>query len=181
MIGMKLGKINEIVYQHTVLLNGDIRRYLTTTELISLINKIIEINDTCDYLMFTPFYRNFKFNDMYIEFENYMFYMKCRDEFSSTDLEEHIEDCLMRFFDIPNAEEMNKKYYEQHPKEKEFGEQLYPLCVKDNKEMFKHNLNKYKIFLQTLLPFLVEKVMELKQISIEDVAIGEFVFEVHSN
>lgn len=180
MIEKQNGKINEIVYEYTVLSNQYNIRYLTTSNLIFLINKIIEANDTCEYLRFTPFYRNFKFENMQIEFEEYMFYMECRTKFTANDLEEHIEECLEIIFDVPNAKELNKKYYEEHPQEKEFGKFLYPLCLKDDTEMFKDNLNNYKDFLKTLMPFLVQKVIDLKQINLEDVAVGEFIFEVHS-
>ena len=65
------GKINEIIYKNTFYLSGN-RNFVTIFGLERLIGKIIEANETTEYIRFTPFYRNSRLGSQ-IEFDEYTF------------------------------------------------------------------------------------------------------------
>ena len=78
------GEINEIVYNNTVYYNGKHKIYPTITELKGILDEIISSDSTTEYIRITPFYINEEV-DMQIEFEEFMFYIECRDGFDEKD------------------------------------------------------------------------------------------------
>ncbi|WP_027407957.1 hypothetical protein [Anoxybacteroides tepidamans] len=163
----KNGKINEIVYEYTTYHSGKYRLYPTITHLKIMLEKIIESNTTTEYLRINPFYRNGKV-DMQIEFDEYMFYLECREQFDEKEQEEHILDCLDTDDQIVTAEQF------------EMGKILYPLCQHNDVERFKQVLATYLDYLDTLLPKLFDIAKRTMQLKDEDLAFGYFCFEVHS-
>jgi hypothetical protein len=168
MILKKQGKINEIVYHNTVYNDGQNRYYPTINDLVFLITKIIEANDTTEYIRFNPFYVNYRL-DRQIEFDGYMFYLECRENFSESDLRNH-------FF-----ENIGKDYDRMSEEEKRIVNILYPLCKIKDTEKFKELLLSYKTYLNELIPFLFNKAKVEMNLGEDDIPFGFFCFEVHSN
>lgn len=168
MIIKKQGKVNEIVYQYTVYNDGQNRYYPTINDLVFLIKKIVEANDTTEYLRINPFYVNYRL-DRQIELDEYMFYLECRDNFSESDIREH------------HSAMFGKEYKEMTEEEKKKADILYPLCKTKDTERFKRLLLSYKTYLNELIPFLFSKVKTELSLTEDDIPFGFFCFEVHSN
>lgn len=167
MIGKDKGEINEIVYNNTVYNNGKYRRYPTITELKGILDEIISSDSTTEYIRITPFYIN-EDVDMQIEFEEFMFYIECRDWFHEKDQEMHILDCLEPI-DTPRA--LN---------DVKLGAILYPLCKHNDIVLYQKALEEYKDSLRDILPRMMKIAkleMELKE---EHLPFGYFCFEIHS-
>lgn len=164
MLTKKEGNINEIVYEYTTYHSGKFRLYPTITDLNVILEKIIESKSTTEYLRINPFYINEKVN-MQIEFDNYMFYLECRDRFNQKVQRDHILDCL----DEPYTTEQYK-----------MGKILYPLCLHNDAESYKLLIEKYRNNLDTLLPRLFGYAKREMQLNDADLAFGYFCFEVHS-
>lgn len=167
MIEKKDGVINEIIYENTVYHNGEYRIYLMISDLKSLIQEIIRSKSTTAYIRITPFYNNEKLNQQ-IEFDEYMFYLECREKVNNESTENHIGLCI------------GKEYVDMNYEEVRLGKILFPLCEYIDIETYKKSLEAYVEFLDELIPILMEiskSKMELKE---EDLAFGHFCFEVHS-
>lgn len=161
------GKINEIVYNNTVYHNGRYVFYPTISDLNGILDKIIESNAMTEYIRITPFYVNEQVN-MQIQFEEYMFYIECRERVDEEIQNQHIKECLNPV-DSPRALE-----------DFELGAILYPLYTFNDTECYKKALLTYKKALSKMLlqMFEVAKVeMKLKE---EDIPFGYFCFEIHS-
>lgn len=167
MIVKKEGIINEIIYEHTVYHNGEYRIYPTISYLKYLIEEIVRSKSTTKYIRFTPFYKNARYNQQ-IEFDDYMFYMECREQVDNKSVENHIELCLDKKYDDMNHEEIR------------IGKILFPLCKNKDIETYKKLLEIYVEFLDELIP----KLMEISKCKIglkdEELVFGYFCFEVHS-
>ncbi|MBD7944818.1 hypothetical protein H9650_11895 [Psychrobacillus sp. Sa2BUA9] len=166
-IGKDKGEINEIVYNNTVYYNGKYRRYPTITELKGILDEIISSDSTTEYIRITPFYINEEV-DMQIEFEEFMFYIECRDWFDEQDQKMHILDCLEPI-DTPRA--LN---------DVKLGAILYPLCKHNDIVSYQKALEEYKDSLRDILPRMMKiakSEMELKE---EHLPFGCFCFEIHS-
>ncbi|MBP0724079.1 hypothetical protein J5Y03_02640 [Bacillus sp. RG28] len=167
MLRKNKGIINEIIYNHTAYYKGKYRHYPTITELKSILDDIINSNSTTGYIRITPFYINEQLN-MQIEYEEYMFYIECRDSFDEKDQRLHILECLEPI-DQPRA--LN---------DLKLGAILYPICKNNDVTSYKIALERYKNSLKEILPKMMDiakSEMELKE---EDTAFGYFCFEIHS-
>ncbi|MFD1737779.1 hypothetical protein ACFSCX_14680 [Bacillus salitolerans] len=163
----KSGKINEIVYNNTAYYNGKYRYYPTISGLVGILDEIISSNSTTDFVRITPFYINEQL-DSQIEFEEYMFFIECRDWFDEKIQKEHIIDCL----DVPDTQRTLNDL--------RLGSILYPLCQKDDVTSYKIALEKYKESLRELLPIMMnvaKSEMKLKEV---DLPFGYFCFEIQS-
>lgn len=167
LIVKKEGAINQIIYENTVYHNGDYRIYLTTSDLINLIQEIIQSKSTTSYIRFTPFYSNAKL-DQEIEFDEYMFYMECRDQIDRESLEKHLGACF------------GKEYVDMDDEEIRFGKILFPLCKNDDIEAYQKLLEVYVEFLNELIPKLMELAKIKMNLKHTDLAFGYFCFEVNS-
>jgi hypothetical protein len=162
------GKINEIIYNNAAYYNGKYRYYPTISGLNHILDEIISSVSTTNYIRITPFYRNERL-DMQIEFEEFMFYIECRDRFDDKIQETHILECLAPI-DTPRA--LN---------DLSLGAILYPLCKNNDVVSFQKALKKYKESLWEILPKMMEiatSEMDLKEI---DLPFGYFCFEIHSD
>jgi hypothetical protein len=168
MIAKKEGLINEIIYNNTVYNDGKNRYYPTICDLVFLLTKIIEANETTENISFNPFYVNCRL-DRQIEFDGFMFYLECRDNFSEIDSRNHF------------SENFGKDYTEMSDDEKRIANILYPLCRKKDTERFKMLLLSYKEYLNELIPFLFTQAKAEMNLSENDMPFGYFCFEVHSN
>ncbi|MFX3673178.1 MAG: hypothetical protein ACE3JQ_01850 [Paenisporosarcina sp.] len=167
MIIKKEGKINEIIYEYTTYQSGKFRLYPTITDLNDILEKIIESKSTTEYLRINPFYINEKVN-MQIEFDEYMFYLECREQFDEKALNDHVLDCLDAHYPTVSTEQFD------------MGKIMYPLCQHDDVESYKLSLEKYRDYLGTLLPRLFDFAKGKMQLKDDDLAFGYFCFEVHS-
>jgi len=161
------GKINEIVDNNTIYYNGKYRYYPTITDLMGIVDEIISSNSTTDYIRITPFYINQQL-EMQIEFEEFMFYIECREWFDDKVQEKHIIECL-NVPDTPRTlNDLN------------LGGILYPLCKHNDVLAYQKALKKYKESLNELLP----KMMEIAKLEMglkeEHFPFGYFCFEIHS-
>jgi hypothetical protein len=167
MIGKDKGEINEIVYNNTVYYNGKYRGYPTITELKGILDEIISSDSTTEYIRITPFYINEEV-DMQIEFEEFMFYIECRNWFDEKDQEMHILDCLNPI-DTPRT--LN---------DVKLGSILYPFCKHNDIVSYQKALEEYKESLREILPRMMKiakSEMELKE---EHLPFEYFCFEIHS-
>lgn len=167
MIIKKEGKINEIIYESTTYHSGKCRLYPTITDLNDILEKIIESKSTTEYLRINPFYINEKVS-MQIEFDEYLFYLECRERFDEKVLKEHVLDCL------------NAHYLTVSTDQFEMGKILFPLCQYNDVESYKLSLEKYRDYLGALLPKLFDIAKRKMQLIDDDLAFGYFCFEVQS-
>lgn len=125
---MNRNKINEIVYDQTMYHGGKWMHFLSLSALVELIEDIIKSNTTTDYVKLNPFYINYKVKKQ-LEYDDYMFYMECRDDFNKEDESNHIEACIGKAFDQMTSWEIK------------CGGILYPLCKKGDVENYEKNTN----------------------------------------
>lgn len=161
------GKINEIVDNNTVYHNGRYVFFPTISDLNGLLDKIIDSNAMTEYIRITPFYRNEQLN-MQIEFEEYMFYIECREKVDEEIQNQHIKECLNPV-DSPRALE-----------DFELGTILYPLCEINDTNYYKKALSAYKKALIKILPQMYDIAKAEMKLKEEDIPFGYFCFEIHS-
>ncbi|MEH7483117.1 hypothetical protein V7157_19030, partial [Neobacillus drentensis] len=161
------GKINEIIYNNTAYYNGKYRYNPTISGLNGLLDEIISSNSTTDYIRIMPFYINEKL-DMQIEFEEFMFYIECRDYFDEKTQERHIIDCL------------NPVDTQRTLNDLRLGAILYPLCKINDVSSYKKAIKKYKESLREILPKMMEIATSEMKLKEEDLPFGYFCFEIHS-
>ncbi|MEH7749208.1 hypothetical protein V7659_29995 [Neobacillus drentensis] len=127
------GTINEIVYEFTSYRNGKYSIYPTISDLYLLLNKIICSKVTTEYIRITPFYLNEKVK-LQREFDEYMFYLECREQFTVQDEEFHILENLGRDVNTVTSDEF------------ETGKILTPLCRYNEPKTYKSLLEGYRKF-----------------------------------
>jgi len=163
----KKGKINKIVYNNTAYNNGKFRHYPTITGLLYILEEIINSDSTTEFIRITPFYINERLNHQ-IEFEEYMFYLECRDWFDKEELKKHIKECI----NVPDRQRQLNDF--------EVGTILYPLCQNEDTNSFKNALEKYKEYLNELLLIMMGIAKSVLNLSEEHLPFGYFCFEIHS-
>lgn len=176
MIERQDGEINNIVFNFTVYNNDENRYYPTIDGLQLLIDRINESETTTKYIRFNPFYRNSKLNGQ-IEYDDYMFYIECRDDFTQNDLKSHWTKCMDNIYDIPHDVTPYDDFSDDKQK---MARILYPLCKNNDVESFHKHLDDFKGYLNELLPMLFEDAIKKLNLTQEDLAFGYFCFEVHS-
>lgn len=168
MIVRKEGLINEIIYDNTIYHDGKYRIYLTIMDLKNLLQEIIRSKSTTSYIRITPFYNNAKLNKQ-MNFEEFLFYLECRDMVDNESFEKYIGFCS------------GKDYAEMSDEEVRVGKILFPLCEIDDVDKYKELLEVYIGFLNELIPKMFDMAKERLNLKSEDIAFGYFTFEVHSN
>lgn len=176
MIKRKKGLINEIIYNETVYNNNQNRFYPAILELNHLIDKIIEAKATTEYVRIIPFYINSKLNGQ-VEFDEYMFFIMCQDDFTEVEFKEHLTSCMDHIYDIPHDVE---QYDDMSEEKKRDARIRYPICKNGDYETYIQYLLRYKEYLNELIPILFDKVVKKLNLSQDDMAFGYFCFEVHS-
>lgn len=167
MIRKNKGIINEIIYNHTAYYKEKYRHYPTITELKSILDEIINSDSTTEYIRITPFYINEQL-DMQIEYEEYMFYIECRDSFDEKDQKSHILECMEP---IEQARYIN---------DFKLGTILYPLCKNNDVTSYKNSLERYKNCLNEILSKMMDVAKSTMELKDKDIAFGYFCFEIHS-
>ena len=167
MLNKQDGKINEIVYHNTSYYNGKYRYFPTIIDLKFILDEIINANSTTEYIRITPFYIN-ELLDMQIEFEEYIFFIECRDWFDEKIQEKHIIDCL----NVPDTSRVHNDF--------RLGSILYPLCQKEDVRSFKIALEQYKEKLREILPIMMEIAKKEMELTADHIQFGYFCFEIHS-
>lgn len=176
MITRKEGSINNLIYDKTIYNNNTSKIYLTINQFEFLIKDLLCINETTLYIKFNPFYVNSKLNCQ-IEFDDYMFYMECREDFTSDDMKEHWTNCMDHIYDIPHEIE---QYDEMDNDKKRMARILYPICKVGDYKSFHNYLDNYREYLNELLPILFNEAIDKLELSVDDMAFGYFCFEVNS-
>jgi hypothetical protein len=162
------GKINEIIYNNTAFYEkGRYIQYPTIDYLNNLLDEIISAKSTTKYIRINPFYYN-ETAKQHIEFDEFMFYIECREWFDEKILEKHIKE--------------NLDFQSLHIKTDDIkiGKILYPLCKTNDIVSFNNALEKYKELLQQLLPRMFDIAKQEMDLEEKDLAFGYFCFEVHS-
>jgi len=167
MLKKNKGIINKIIYNHTAYYKGKYRHNPTITELKSILDEIINSNSITEYIRITPFYINEQL-DMQIEYEEYMFYIECRDSFQEKDQKSHILEC-MEPIDRPRSINDFK-----------LGTILYPICKNNDVTPYKIALERYKNSLKENLPKMMDIAKSKMKLKDKDIAFGYFYFEIHS-
>ena len=174
MLLKKEGKVNELIYNNTVYNEGNSRHYLMISDLMHLMDRIVETNETTNYLRITPFYINAKLGEQ-MEFDDFMFYIECRERINSEDIKNHLSECMGRDYDISHTV---KEYDDMSDEDKHYAHTMYPLCEKSDIKEFQKAIIAYKAYLVELIAILFEKVKI--QVESIDYAFGCFCFEIHS-
>lgn len=177
MIERKKGLINELIYNQTVYNNGQNHMYPNVMGIEFIIKNLKVIEETCNYIQFNPFYRNAKLNCQ-IEFDDYMFYMECRDAFTVEEQEAHWTKCMDKIYDVPHEVE---QYEDMNEDKKRMARILYPICKTGDYESFHNHLKNYDDYLNELIPLLFCKAINNLNLSQVDMAFGYFCFEVNSD
>ncbi|MBD7943452.1 hypothetical protein H9650_04915 [Psychrobacillus sp. Sa2BUA9] len=168
MLKKKRGKINGIIYNNTAYYKGKYRYYPTITDLKGILEEIISCNSTTNCLRVTPFYINEELNHQ-IEFEEYMFYIECRDWFDEKDQKMHILDCLDSV-DTPRVlNDMN------------LGAILYPLCKHNDVVSYQKALKVYKDSLREILLKMMKIAKSEMKLKEKHLPFGYFCFEIQSD
>ncbi|WP_152393000.1 hypothetical protein [Paenibacillus guangzhouensis] len=161
------GKINEIIYNNTAYHNGKYRYYPTITGLNGILEEIINSNSTTEYIRITPFYVNEQL-DRQIEFEEYKFFIECKDWVDDKLQEMHIIECLKVEDTARTLDDL------------ELGAILYPLCKNDDVDSYKKAITKYKESLRVILLQMMNIVKSEMKLKEDDLPFGYFCFEIHS-
>lgn len=176
MIEMKEGKVNELIYNETVYNKSTNTLSPNLIEIGLIIKQLCQIEETCNYIQFNPFYRNSRL-DCQIEFDDYMFYMECRDNFTKEEIETHWTECMDNIYDIPHEV---KQYTEMSEYEKRMARTLYPICKNGDFESYHQYLQNFNNYLDELIPKLFEEAIKKLDLNQDDLAFGYFCFEVNS-
>lgn len=177
MVEKKEGLINQLIYNQTVYNNGENSMFPHIMGITLIIKKLKLIEETCNYLRFNPFYRNAKLNCQ-IEFDDYMFYIECRDSFTVEEQEAHWTQCMDNIYDVPHEVE---QYKDMNEDKKKMARILYPICKYGDFHKFHEYLNNYLEYLDELIPLLFSKAIVNLNLSQEDMSFGYFCFEVDSD
>ncbi len=160
--------IKDLIHINTMYNSGKNRYYPTLDNIVFLITQIIEAKTTTEYVRFNPFYVNAKLNRQ-IEFDDYMFYIECREHFTEEELINHLSECVGKNYNKMSEEEIRRARI------------LYPLCKFSDVEKYRELLLSFTAYLNELIPILFNKAKTEMNLSLGDVAFGYFCFEVHSN
>lgn len=178
LIKKKEGAINELIYNQTVYNNGKNCLFPNLNNLNIIIEGINLIQSTCRYIYFNPFYYHAKLKCQ-IEFDDYLFYMECRDDFTEEELENHWTQHMDHIYDVPHEV---KQYKEMSEAEQKQARILYPVCRHGDVQKFHEYLNRYQEYLyDELIPLLFKQATDMFKLSQEDMAFGYFCFEVFSD
>ncbi|EPE62294.1 hypothetical protein L479_01302 [Exiguobacterium sp. S17] len=170
MIGKHDDKINQIVQKHTSYRNGENVLFLSLRELLGLFQKIVDTEETTEFLRVIPFYENVRYQPD-IELDEYMFFLSCRETINESDVEAHLLDCVIGEAPMTPLDEEGSSW-----------ENLFPLCRFDDPGRFGELIQRYEQYLMnTLLPFLFEQVKKDVGLKEKDFAYGRFCFEVQSD
>ncbi|MGL5042015.1 MAG: hypothetical protein ACRC6X_02785 [Culicoidibacterales bacterium] len=163
----KENKINEIVHNYTIFYGSGDTFTPTLIGLENIINKIINSNETTEFLKITPIYKNYILNKQ-IEFDEYPLMIKCRDNFSYQELIHHFE------------KHIGKNYYLMMREEKRWATISYPLCKMGDIKAYHGALGRIKIFLPEYIPVLFEIAKQEMMLKEKDLAFGYFCFKINS-
>lgn len=128
---------------------------------------LLEIEILSNFLCITPYYVNEQI-ERSIEFQEYIFFLECREVVDEETQKLHIK------------ERLGDQGAERYPIDTRVAEILYPLCKKNDSECFKQALSLYKSFLKEMLL----RMMKITRIEMElkegDIPFGYFCFEIIS-
>lgn len=176
MIEKQEGNINGIIYDYTVYNDSKLHYYLSVNELLYVIEKIIETNETTKYIYIMPFYVNEKLQKQ-IEFEEMLFYLEC----DSNVTEEKKRLYILQQIDFSKGED-NINYYFKGEEIIDNIKKLNHLC--DHKEIsnFQNILKDYiEYLIEYLIPKITKIVLEEFNLNIEDILNGYICFEIFSD
>lgn len=132
-----------------------------------IINEIIQSKSTTSYIKFTPFYVNSKL-ERQVEYDEYMFYMECRDEVTEIAYKEFFQDCL-----DDNMDELSEEELVGLKKQ-------YILCESTDINKFNKSLETYIAYLNILIPKMVDELINEYKVDKNDLLFGYFCFEIDS-
>lgn len=167
--------INHLVLNHTRLKDGHSLIYPSLTDLMVLLNHIIEMEQTTDSLSVTPFYINEKAN-LHEEFDFGGLYIECRDFVTAEEADNFWLDS--KFWGWLGAEYNLLSHYvtDDDLKKSQF------LCQKDDITRFHQIILTYQDFLMRRgIPQMMAWLYDLCGLRDEDLAYGYFCFEVYSD
>lgn len=160
-------KMNRIIYNFTMLDDGKIRRYISYTELLFLVERLKKSSQTSKYIKINPFYVNGKIQRQ-IEFDDFMFYLEFREHINEEERMIHWSNALGTNFDDAQLSEQNRI------------KTSFPLCLEGDIIAFKEAIDKYMDYLEIELPHLLDKAISYLNIASDDCAFGSFCFEIQS-
>lgn len=178
MIEKKPGAINELIYDQTPYNKGEKHIYSNLIRFSGLIKELTNVQATCGYIRFKPFYYHAKLKCQ-IDFDDYLFYLECRDDFTEEERESHWTQYMDHNHDIPHEV---KQYKDMSEAEQKQARILYPICRHGDVQRFHEYLNRYQKYLyDEIIPMLWQEVREKLALNQADAAFGYFYLEVSSD
>ena len=153
--------INDFIYYD----NGTYKRYINVGNLSLLIEGIKNCNETTKYIKIIPFYRNPK-HSLQIKYERYMFYIECIPKASK--LQQRI------FYKTAAVHENDNVLTNDEMKI------LTVLCDSKDVKKFQKSILKYKEYLYSKLPELLNEIITQYNLDIDDLSYGYFCFDITS-
>ncbi len=161
----KEGIINNIVYDNTMYINGKYCLYPCIPELVGILEKICDANETTEYIRVIPFYRNYKYDGMF-ELDEYMFFIGCRKYVTKEEQENYPIENI--WIENPTEEYMN------------IQKKLTHLCEEGDVDTFKKIIQDFIKYLDEWIPILMKEVLKYYDLTMEEFGFGYFSFEIHS-
>ncbi len=146
---------------------GKYRFEPSVSGLVKLLNAVCETGATTDYIRVIPFYYNYK---LWVEHEfddDYMFFIKCRQQVTEEDVMAHLLNCTGRDA-LSEAEQRIIKI-------------RFPLCQFDDADGFACAIRRYIAYLDESIPQLMAEATKIYDLKTEDIGYGFVMFEIHSN
>ncbi|MBF0786555.1 MULTISPECIES: hypothetical protein [unclassified Streptococcus] len=175
MIERPKGKINEIIYSHTVYFDFKYRIYPTLIGLFDILEEIIQAEETTKYISIIPFYANAKSNSQE-EFDMGGMYIKCQPRVTPEDREEFIKDCMF-WLDKDSEYKLLEKYVTL-----EDMQNSHFLVEKSDVLGFQQSIQTYMTFLMERgIPQMMKWLYEICALDCEDLPYGYFRFKISSD
>ena len=156
----KTSNICKFITAHTCLADGVHHYYPSLYTLHYLIEKIIELNETTDYIKFNPFYMHPKTGMR--EFDDNMCYIECCENVT----DDSKEDFLIRNLNDDETLESACRHY--------------ALIDITDTAGFQKALTNYLTYIEEIIPTLAETVRNEYALSETDLLYGYFGFEIYA-
>ncbi len=167
----RLNAIGETIFKYIAIENGLFHRYLPIEILMDLVDSIKKTGITTEYLRFVPFYKNCKTGE-YIEFDEYAFYIECRENITQEEIEKFRDECW--------AEEWNSAWGIKRRVEviRDRKKRQFHLCRSGDVEDFNKALDIYIDYALTFFYEIGKELVEFYNIKEQDFLYGYFSFEI---
>ncbi|TFU96987.1 hypothetical protein E4T82_09895 [Streptococcus cuniculi] len=175
MIKRPKGKINELIYLHTIYCDSKYRRYPALIGLFNILEEIIQAGETTTYLSITPFYANAKSNSQE-EFDIAHLYIECRD-IVTVEEQQNFAKAQMFWLEPDSDYKLLEQYVTLEDMQKS-----HFLLESSDVIGFRKSIQTYMSFLMDRgIPQMMKWLYEIRELDPEDLPYGYFRFEISSS